>query len=89
MAYLEAFVAFGVFAGLGSSEVLASAADLASFAGSSSSGFASAACVGAEAGGTGFGSALKVSTNFVSVNIGANFWMSMAIPRLAICMPST
>ena len=38
---------------------------------------------------TGLGSALKVSTNFVSAKSGMNFCMSMAIPRLAICMPST
>ena len=38
---------------------------------------------------SGFGSLLKASTNLISVSSERNFCMSMAMPRLAIWMPST
>ena len=37
---------------------------------------------------SGFGGVLKDSTNLISVSSGRNFCRSMAMPRLAIWMPS-
>lgn|SRR5665647_927329 len=69
---LEVFSVFAAFSAFGSGAGLASGA--VSVVGGAGTGVA----------GAGLGSTLKVSTNCVCSNSGTNFWMSMAMPRLAI-----